>query len=150
MANEDHDFSKDLQCAISHDQHFVEDPIVLECNDWACRECLLKQQNQLFQCRLCQKTVDKNVYTENNMKAFKTMFKLSLDKLFSMLDKKISIKREKLKDMIKSKQEKVYFLKLSNIFKIILILAVMKLMLKLVLLKKNWRFELSQLRMIWR
>lgn len=51
----DDSFLKQISCCISSDKHFVNNPILLQCNGNACKTCILNLNCLEIKCNYCQK-----------------------------------------------------------------------------------------------
>jgi hypothetical protein len=79
-------FNGDLsQLKCSLDDHFIQEPIGLECGHCVCTKCIPVQACQEIKCLICEKTT--NIKNDNEIKNIKMMIEKCLPSMFTEIEK---------------------------------------------------------------
>lgn len=92
----------ELICALSDDQHFSQDPLVLTtCPHTCCKKCAIKEVNTQFKCKICDVQTDRDIRNDKVSSALKRMIKISLNSLLNNIKSRMSSKLDSVKGIIK-------------------------------------------------
>jgi hypothetical protein len=91
-----------LKCAgFSVDEHFVQEPIALQCGHCVCKKCI---STTTLKCSQCGKTTERDLRNDNESITTKMLFKMCLSSLFSEIEKQTNEGVVKLKSLLKNYQ----------------------------------------------
>ena len=81
----------ELECAIGLDKHFYKEPISLfPCGHSICKECVLMVANEVVKCKICGGVNTKDLKEQMESDHAKKLFQSNLEKLFPVLNERIS------------------------------------------------------------
>lgn len=85
----------ELECCLSEDKHFLNDPIGLPCGDSACKTCL-NTYSTIIRCRTCKKEIDQETKKYDVSILAKAMIQKNLNELIRVIANQFDRSSKKL------------------------------------------------------
>jgi hypothetical protein len=76
-------------CALSNDQHIINDPLVLSCGHNICKECLEKIGLESILCKICCEQTKRNLISDEKTKFIKESIQLNIESFLKIINKKM-------------------------------------------------------------
>ena len=91
----------ELVCALSNDNHYVKNPIVLtSCVHTSCRMCLPRELNEEAKCKVCGIKITRNLDNDEESVAIKHYFRTSINDLINVVEKQTDTQIKKLESIL--------------------------------------------------
>ena len=88
---------KTIKCCITKDEHIVLDPLLVnECQNYACKQCILDSKEENIYCYECKNKHEKTKFLNAPANIFAEIIKSSLNELFEYVDEKLKNSFESL------------------------------------------------------
>ena len=86
-----------IKCCVTKDEHIVLDPVlVIECQSYACKQCILDSKEEMIYCYRCKNKHEKTKLMNAPANKFAEIIKSSLNELFEYVDEKLKNSFESL------------------------------------------------------
>lgn len=80
-----------LECGLSDDKHFLQDPVALTCGDCACKSCVKNRYfSEPIKCKICTNTVQKEYENAKPIKAVQQMIEKNAKNLLVIIEKQLT------------------------------------------------------------
>lgn len=78
---------EELECALSHDRHFVKGPIILtSCGHATCKECIPQNRSDKLLCNICGKETNRDISNDCISISTKRLLNANIENLFKILE----------------------------------------------------------------
>jgi hypothetical protein len=91
------DLLKEIECCLSNDRHIVSEPVLFECGENACKNCVNSLKENSNKCYSCDKNHDKKELLNAPFnKLAETIIKINLKDIFELIGEKVRTTIESL------------------------------------------------------
>ena len=94
---------KVLKCAISDQEHFVIDPIAINCGHTICKKCVPKDDLKKIKCKICGLVSKQDFNEPQASQGIQQLLKIYFKDIFKILESETSLKLSELKGMLTTK-----------------------------------------------
>lgn len=89
---------EELECAVSDDRHFVNEPIILPaCGHSLCRCCIPKTDAKIIKCKICNTITERDISNDKECLAAKKSIQRNLESLLKIIEKQAAKSIERVK-----------------------------------------------------
>ena len=84
-------YLNEFGCALSEDNHIVQDPLMLNpCRHYVCKDCLNRTNINLIKCRFCSGFTKRDLVSGDGCSIIRDSIKLNIEKFFVVIQNQMN------------------------------------------------------------